>query len=294
MPTYVPLPPRTPDGVPVTKSSRATGLVYTDSMPERDRVLAYYRRILPFYENESAARVDLAFWTALARQWKPKRILEIGSGLGRITTALQGQAPAVGLDISLEMLARASEVGARAGRASFVAADMRAAVFQSAFDLILAPSDPFSHLISTTDRQKALRTVAEHLSRRGRFVLEALYRPRRAPVSVHRQLSHEGGVLSIRETWRPAPKDSLWRARFAYCDRPARGRPRRLTASFVARCWDAQRIRSFFLSCGLTIRALWGDWDQTPFEPGSPRLIVVAQKLSARAQSLGRKNRRLR
>ena len=30
MPTYVPLPPRTSGGVPVTKSSRATGLVYTD------------------------------------------------------------------------------------------------------------------------------------------------------------------------------------------------------------------------------------------------------------------------
>jgi SAM-dependent methyltransferase len=279
--------------VPVTKSSRAIGLVYTDTVSERDRVLDYYRRILPFYEKESVARAHLAFWTALARQWKPRRSLEIGSGLGRITRALQLQVPAVGIDISLEMLARASG-GTRRQHASFVAADMRTTVFQSVFDLILAPSDPFSHLLSLPDRKRALRTVAQQLSRRGRFVLEALYRPERIPVSVHRRLSHGGGELSIQETWRPLRKDSLWRARFSYCDRPANGPQRRLAASFVARCWDVKKIRSLFSSCGLTVRALWGGWDQAPFAPDSPRLIVVAQRRAVPRRSPRRRNRPIR
>lgn len=251
-------------------------------MSERDRVLAYYRRILPFYERESVVRAHLAFWTDLARLWRPRRVLEIGSGLGRITCALERHAPAVGVDISLEMLGRACRSRIHRGRPFFVAADMRTAVFRDAFDLIVAPSDPISHLISAADRRKALRMVAGQLSGRGRFVLEALYRPSRAPWSVDRRLSYEGGELAIHETWRPLAKKSLWRARFAYCDRPTRGSPGRLTASFTARCWDAKKIRPLFASCGLTVRALWGSWDQTPFKPGSPHLIVVAAKRRSR------------
>jgi SAM-dependent methyltransferase len=259
---------------------------------ERDRILAYYSRILPFYEKESVLRAHLVFWTELARIWRPRKILEIGSGLGRITKALQRRAPAFGIDISLEMLARASQGRIGRGGASFVAADMRAGVFRDVFDLILAPSDPFSHLVQPADRKRALRTVAGQLSGRGRFVLEALYRPRGVSLSVNRRLPYADGELSIHETWRPLDKDSLWRARFAYCDQPVEGRERRLAASFVACCWNVKKIRSFFSSSGLTIRALWGNWDRTPFELGSPHLIVVAEKRRARAQQLPRKDRR--
>jgi SAM-dependent methyltransferase len=261
-------------------------------VPERDRVLAYYRRILPFYEKESVARAHLAFWTELARRWRPRRVLEIGSGLGRITVALERHSPAVGADISLEMLARACRSRLHRGRPFFVAADMRTAAFRDAFDLIVAPSDPFSHLVSAADRKKALRMIAGQLSLRGRFVLEALYRPRRIPLAVDRRFSYDGGELAIHETWRPLAKKSLWRARFAYCDRPRGGAARRLAASFTARCWSAKEIPGLFASCGLVVCALWGSWDQTPFAPDAPHLIVVAEKRDGRTRSrTGRKTR---
>jgi SAM-dependent methyltransferase len=259
---------------------------------ERDRVLAYYRRILSFYEKESVARAHLAFWTELARRWRPRRVLEIGSGLGRITCALERHAPAVGVDISLEMLGRACRSRIHRGQPFFVAADMRTAVFRNTFDLIVAPSDPFSHLILAADRRKALRMVAGQLSECGRFVLEALYRRPRVTSSVQRRLSYDGGELAIHETWRPLAKKSLWRARFAYCDRPTRGSPRRLAASFTARCWDANKIRTLFASCGLAVCELWGSWDQTPFTPDASHLIVVAEKRRGRTRSqIGRKTR---
>ena len=87
-------------------------------------VRSYYERILPFYELEAISRAHLAFWTGLAKKWKPLDILEVGAGLGRITEALARQAPAVGIDVSIEMLARAQSRKRRRSRTSFVAADM--------------------------------------------------------------------------------------------------------------------------------------------------------------------------
>jgi hypothetical protein len=66
-----------------------------------------YRKILPFYEKESVSRAHLAFWRGIARKDRQRNILEIGAGLGRITAELSCAAPAVGLDLCLEMLAAA-------------------------------------------------------------------------------------------------------------------------------------------------------------------------------------------
>ena len=75
----------------------------------------YYRKILPFYEQESVSRAHLDFWRGIARKARPRNILEIGAGLGRITEELSCTAPAVGQDVCLEMLAaaqrRASTLG---------------------------------------------------------------------------------------------------------------------------------------------------------------------------------------
>ena len=248
-------------------------------MPGHDPVLAYYRTILPFYEKESVARAHLAFWTGLARTWRPNRILEIGSGLGRITSALARLAPAAGIDISLEMLRLAGRRrSAPRARLFFVNADMCDRVFDCVFDLIIAPSDPLSHLTEASDRRRALCAVARQLSPRGRFVLEALYRPRRVPLALDRRIPYRGGELSIRETWTPAEPGSLWHAQYAYRDRPRRGRERRLTASFSARCWNPGELESFYADCGLRVEQLWGDWDRRPFTPGASRLLVVASR----------------
>ena len=190
--------------------------------------------------------------------------LEIGSGLGRITGALSRLAPTVGIDISVEMLARARRRRPAGTRARFVAADMRDLVFGCRFDLIIAPSDPFSHWTAIRERRRALRQIADRLSSEGRFVLEGLYRRGRRIEIPERRVRHSGGVLSIGETWTLTGGD-LWQARYRYRDRAAGGTERTIQAGFVARAWNPGEIRSFFNSCGLTIETLWGDFDRRPF-----------------------------
>ena len=238
---------------------------------------AYYRRILPFYEKEAIAPARLRFWRDLAARGRPGRILELGSGLGRITRALSREAPAIGIDVSHEMLARAARARRSAPRAFFVAADMREPVFGRRFDLIVAPSDPFCHLTALRDRRRALRGVAKQLSARGRFVVEGLCR-RPGQEYPARRIPYRGGVLHVGEEWEPAGSRDLWRARYRFRD-TRRGRSvRTIEATFTARAWNPGEVRALFASCGLRIVDLWGDFDRRPFRPGMNRLIIVARR----------------
>lgn len=238
---------------------------------------AYYRKILPFYEKEAIAPARLRFWRDLAEQIRPGRILELGSGLGRITRALSRQAPAIGIDISHEMLARAASARRSSRRVSFVAADMRERVFGCRFDLIVAPSDPFCHLTALRDRRRALRSAAQLLSARGYLVVEGLSRGRGQKYPA-RRIPCRGGVLHVGEEWEPAGGRDLWRARYRFRDtRPGR-RPSTLNATFMARAWNPGDVRALFASCGLRVVHLWGDFDRRPFRPGMNRLIIVARR----------------
>jgi SAM-dependent methyltransferase len=246
-------------------------------------VREYYGKILPFYEMESVARRPHGFWRSLARRWRPARILDVGAGLGRITGAVARNAPAIGIDISLEMLARARRRLEPGSRARFVAADMRRVAFAGGFDLIIAASDPFSHLTSSADRRQALRAVAEQLSGHGHFVLEGLYRSRKIFEPPERRIRHAAGVLSISESWRPIGARQLWNARYRYRDRRGEGEETIVEASFVARAWNPAEIRRCFASCGLVIEELWGDFDLRPFSRAATRLVVVARRSARRA-----------
>ena len=240
----------------------------------------YYRKILPFYEKESIARAHLDFWRRLARERKPRRILEIGAGLGRITDALSRIAPATGLDVSLEMLAAARR-RAR-GSAAFVAADARRTAFGAAFDLIVAPGDPFSHMTSLGDRLRALRAVARQLAPGGTFVLEGLHRTRSRRAPPCRRIQYAGGVLFVDETWLPLGVRDLWHARYRYRDEREDGSVRVESAAFLARAWNPGTVRTFFASCGLEILRLWGGFDRRPFRADASRLVVTARRRSTR------------
>jgi SAM-dependent methyltransferase len=240
----------------------------------------YYRRILPFYEKESVARAHLAFWRGVARDHAPRRILEIGAGLGRITAELARVAPAVGLDVSLEMLSAASRrTGARSAR--YVAADARRATFEPVFDLIVAPGDPISHMTTRADRRRALRAIALQLAPGGTFVLDGLYL-RRQRVAVPRRIRHTQGVLHIDETWLPVGIRDLWHARYRYRDLRADGSVLTEEAAFLARAWNPATLRADFAAAGLEIVVTWGDRERRPFRRDSPRLIVTARRARRR------------
>jgi len=148
-------------------------------------------------------------------------------------------------------------------------------------DLVAAVDDPFVHLISRRDRERAIEMATSLLAPGGRFVLDAAWLPpadrRRAalPAGLVRERAHgRRGELVVREVWRCT--DRRCRTRFAYrLDGEAVA-----AASFPARLWSLAEIESRGRAAGLEMTALWGDYDRRPWDRAtSPRLIAELRRI---------------
>ena len=215
---------------------------------------AYYRTVLPYYDQSLEARGDLPFWKSIAARWNPENILELGCGTGRVTQVLTGHAPVIAIDVLVEMLDRATQNAPNAKR---VAEDLRELALRSQFDLIVLADDPMAHLTSTDDRRKAIEAIREHLTADGRFVLEGLYRPRREAAVISRS--------GVEEAWKPVGPESLWHVTYRFDH---------TQATSLVRSWTREEIDHL----PLRVESLWGDFDERAFERESPRMIIVARR----------------
>jgi SAM-dependent methyltransferase len=233
-------------------------------------ILAYYRAVLPYYDASLHDRGDLPFWSSMARRWESRGILELGCGAGRVTAALAASAPVTAVDLSLEMLERASR---SAPAARLVAADLRRFALRSTFDLVILADDPMAHLTSSNDRTIVMRMIANHLAPGGRLVLEGLYRPLRERLWVPaREVFRDGRKLfTVEERWEPSTEPSIWRATYRYHEGSST-----LEAAAMLRSWtpdELDRLRD----AGLLLETVWGDFDESPFRTSSARMIIVAK-----------------
>lgn len=240
-------------------------------MADLERLRAYYTATLPYYDLSLNDRGDLPFWAAMAERWRSKRILELGCGTGRVTPVLCARASTTAVDAVIEMLPSAIR---RAPAAHFVVADLRELAFASAFDLVVLADDPMAHLTSSRERMTVMKSIADHLAPKGRLVLEGLYRaPGKAPLVPSRDVVRDGETLfTIDESWEPAGERALWKATYRYRTELA------ITeVASILRSWTPEEVGRL-PECGLQVDALWGDFDERPFSPTAPRMVIVAKR----------------
>ncbi|HEX6511167.1 MAG TPA: class I SAM-dependent methyltransferase [Chloroflexota bacterium] len=236
-------------------------------------VQRYYRLVAPFLSAELAQRGDAALWRELGQAHAGGSILEIGCGCGRVTELLaQAVGWVVGIDLSPELLAQAQHRLA-GSQTALVLADVRRLALRHQFDLIVAPDDPFSHLLTDADRQQAFSSVAAQLAPGGRFVLDALWFPPNRPADgVAQDITVEGRVVHLTERWRCDAVSHRCLAEFHYRDSGQATR-----AHFEARYWTPTELRSRLSATGLRSTAWWGSYDRQPWdEQRSQHLIVEA------------------
>ena len=249
----------------------------------------------PFYDWENAQTVqrrDIGFWTRVARQnlaevpGPNRRVLELGSGTGRVTFPLaRAGVPMVGIDRSAEMLARAANRRRRARRwppIHLVRGDIRHLPFpRHTFPLVIAPYGILQSMLRERDLAATLESVHGVLTRGGTFGLE---------------------LVADLPSWKEYSKRVSLRGRrangtsIALIESVRQDRSRRLTIfeqEFVERRGGEEQRRRFSLSfrtltvpqmsrrlekAGFAVTALLGDYRGGPWDPRAETWIILAER----------------
>jgi SAM-dependent methyltransferase len=194
-------------------------------------------------------------------------VLDLACGMGRHIQELQSLGyHAVGCDLSSILLQTGNrEYGAMA----LARADMRHLPFgDGVFAGLVNFFTSFGYFASEEENLQVVREMARVLHDGALFLFDYLNVDRELDNLVHRETqSTPLGEVQI-ERWFDKSDRS-------FNKRITIGEKRYLER---VRGYDLDEISAMFASCNLSIRSAFGDFDGSPFERTSPRLILVGSK----------------
>lgn len=250
----------------------------------------FYDRVARYYDAENEHMVeDLELYTGLAEaQGAP--VLDVGCGTGRVTFHLAEAGYAVtGVDFSAAMLDRARRKAA--GRADlkdmaqFIQGDAAQVDYPARYPLILLPYNTMMHFHSTDAQLRLVRRLGAHLAEGGLLAIDlpnagesfatvddnavTLERSFILPESRHLVMQQ-----SVSRLDRTAQMQSVT---WIYDEINVAGTLTRTIAPMLLRYIFPAELDLLLMACGLKRVARFGDYDESPFEDGCPRLIVYAR-----------------
>ena len=262
----------------------------------------YARPDLYDMEYEGASNEDAHFFARLLARVRPRRVLELACGSGRVTFALAAalsKAEIVGVDSSIEMLGKAAAARDAAEssvrqRVSFVKGDMRDWPDSSdAFDAVVIACCSVSHLLTLDDRRRTWATAFRVLRPGGVFILDVRVpdlatlaesqrvRPR-AFVDLdidatRRSLGEEARLLRCTAT---TYEPHLQRAdvRLIYDRFDRRALAERLVTDFASHVYFPAELELLFVAAGFEIVRQYGDYRFVPCDRTSQYVVTVARR----------------
>jgi len=253
-------------------------------------------------EYEGASNEDAHFFARVLARVRPRRVLELACGSGRVTFTLAAALPKaeiVGLDSSIEMLgkAAAAHVAAESSvreRVSLVIGDMRD--WQGpdgAFDAVLIACCSVSHLLTLDDRRRTWATAFRMLRPGGIFILDvrvpdlaALAESQRVRPRAVVDLDIDATRGSVGEETRllrctaTTYEPHLQRAdvRLIYDRFEERALAERLVTDFVSHVYFPAELELLFVSAGFEIAQQYGDYRFVPHDRTSQYVVTVARR----------------
>ncbi len=242
-----------------------------------------YTSIAAWYDSYVTDTRDRAFWSRRAAE-ATGPILELTAGTGRVTVALlyASSQPVVALDLARAMLQRLiARVGHAPRRPWVVTGNVTRLPFSpQQFGLAVIPFNSLGELIEADDRAAALAELCRVLAPGGRAVV-TLHDP------THRRRTLDGEVrqlgpfpagdrrLEVLVRGRPVAAD-LAESEQTYRILGAGGdvlEEHHLTLRFALP--DAASLNGMAAEAGLETRAVFGDYDESPYVPGTSPFIVA-------------------
>lgn len=218
-------------------------------------------------------------------------VLDLACGTGRIALPLaQAGVDVTGLDLSVEMLAKAKQKASELGLADslrLLQGDMRSFDLGQTFSLIMIPFRSFLHLLYINEQMKALACIRRHLAPGGKLVMNVF-----VPKIQH--FHEESEKLSLRGTYRLDDGDevAMWdytrydhfqqlsEVTRTYERSDASGLVKeRVTGRFTLRYIFPAELHHLLRLNGLKVTQRFGNFAKGPFDASSNELIIVAEAL---------------
>lgn len=242
----------------------------------------------PYYDWENArtmGRRDVRFWTGVAQR-AGGRVLELGSGTGRLTVPLaRAGIPIVGIDRSAAMLARVRP-RARRGRGPVPAVargDITALPFaDAAFRLVMAPYGLVQSLLTDLVLARTLREAARVLAPGGTLGIDLVpdvprWRQYTRKVVFFSPRGPRGLPLTLIETVRQDRARGLTTFEQEYVE--GRGRTRQVTPFTIRfRTLPLPALVSRLARAGFDVDTVLGDYQGQPWDPRAEALILLARR----------------
>jgi SAM-dependent methyltransferase len=242
-----------------------------------------YTGIADLYDVYVTEAADLPFWSRCAMRTSGP-ILELAAGTGRVTEALRAAsaAPLVAMDRAPAMLRRLLDrLRERSGGARAVGADLTALPFRAErFGLAVIPFNSLAEVVDADRRAGVFAELRRVLRAGGRAVVtlhDPAYRRRALDGETRRLGPYRAGDRSLEVLVR----GRLLAADLAESDQTYRIRDvtgrlleeRQLTLRFALP--DAASLAAMARTAELTVTAVYGDYDESPYREGSSRYIVA-------------------
>lgn len=258
-----------PESRPRFPSRDERGRPWWESYFGADYSLLYPEKDLASGEAE-APRIAAAL--ALA---PGARVLDLGCGNGRHVLALARRGfDATGVDFSPALLQMAAAARDAAGLAcQFLLADARNLPLETLppFDAVISVFTSFG-LFTDAENEAVARGMAACLVPGGRLLMDLGNRALLESVHGQRTWSRRPGGYLLDEFSYDADAHRFHGTRILLTDGVERRYP------FDHRAYSEPEIRALLRKVGLRVLAVYGSLDRTPFNPRSPRMVVLAEK----------------
>lgn len=240
--------------------------------------------ILPalYHAHHLIYNEDLPFWIELALQ-QGGAVLELGCGTGRVLLPLaQMGIPMTGIDNDPDMLTflRQGLPENLQPTLRIEAADMTDFDLGQSFSLVISPCNTWSTL-SAAERAAALGCIARHLEPGGVFAFSVpgphLLRelPARSDLKAEEDFPYglDGEMLQVSSGWRRGK--THFTVNWQYDLLQADGAVQRFTAKAQHCLASVEDYQAEARAAGFTVSALYGDFEQSPYDEESDTLIMV-------------------
>jgi len=232
-----------------------------------------YLEVYAHRDSEEAERATRRLLESL--ELGGRRVLDLACGAGRHARAVARRgATVVGLDLSVELLARASQAPEPdAPPVTFVRGDMRHLPFASgSFNIVLSMFTSFGYFANEADDRGMLAEVRRVLVPGGVFLLDvfnAEHVRRNLVPETHRSV----GRFEVFERRRVDAGRDVVVKQIELRDGSTTHRYEE-----VVRMWSRPRLEAALQSAALDVEHARGDYDGSDFDPNhSPRLILRAR-----------------